>query len=44
MWIVRIEPLAEDELLKMPADIRARFVHIAEMLETFGPHSVGLPH
>ena len=44
MWIVQVTPLAEAELLTMPADIRARFVHIAEMLQMFGPHSVGLPH
>lgn len=44
MWIVQVTPLAEAELLTMPADIRARFVHIAEMLQTFGPHTVGLPH
>ena len=28
----------------MPADIRARFLHIAELLQDFGPQRVGLPH
>ena len=28
----------------LPADMRARFLHIAELLEEFGPQSVGLPH
>ena len=28
----------------LPVDMRARFLRIAEMLETFGPQQVGLPH
>lgn len=28
----------------LPADMRARFLHIAELLEEFGPQRVGLPH
>ncbi len=43
-WTVTLHPLAEPELLALPADMRARFVHIAELLEDFGPQSVGLPH
>lgn len=43
-WNIRIEPPAKAELLAMPADIRARFLHIAELLEQFGPHAVGMPH
>jgi len=39
-----MHPLAEPELLALPADMKARFVHIAEMLEEFGPQRVGLPH
>lgn len=39
-----MHPLAEPELLALPADMRARFLHIAEMLEQFGPQRVGLPH
>ena len=31
-------------MLALPADMRARFLHIAEMLEDFGPQRVGLPH
>lgn len=27
-----------------PPGIRARFLHIAEMLQDFGPQRVGLPH
>ena len=43
-WIIQVTPLAETELMAMPADIQARFVHIAEMIQEFGPHAVGLPH
>jgi phage-related protein len=43
-WTVRTHPLAEIELKALPADMRARFLHIAELLETFGPHKVGMPH
>ena len=39
-----MHPLAEPELLALPADMKARFLHIAEMLEEFGPLRVGLPH
>ncbi len=39
-----MHPLAEPELLALPAGMKARFLHIAEMLEEFGPQRVGLPH
>ena len=43
-WTVTLHPMAEPELMALPADMRARFLHIAEMLESFGPQRVGLPH
>ena len=43
-WTVEVHPLAEAELKALPADMRARFLHIAELLEGFGPQRVGLPH
>ncbi len=43
-WKVALHPLARPELLALPADMKARFLHIAEMLEDFGPQRVGLPH
>lgn len=43
-WTVTVIPEAETELLAMPADIRTRFLHIAELLESFGPQKVGMPH
>lgn len=43
-WTLQIHPLAEPEILALPADMQARFLRIAELLETFGPHAVGMPH
>lgn len=43
-WTVRIHALAEPELQDLSADMRARFLHIAELLEDFGPMKVGMPH
>ncbi len=43
-WTVTLHPQAEAELLALPADMQARFLRIAEMLEEFGPQHVGLPH
>jgi phage-related protein len=43
-WTVALTPEAEAELLAMPADIRARFLRVAELLEAFGPLQVGMPH
>ncbi|MAF05044.1 MULTISPECIES: type II toxin-antitoxin system RelE/ParE family toxin [unclassified Herbaspirillum] len=44
MWHLDLLPQAHAELLGLPADLQARFLRIAEMLERFGPHSVGMPH
>jgi phage-related protein len=43
-WTVKIHELADPELQALPADMRARFLHIAELLEDFGPMKVGMPH
>lgn len=43
-WTVRVHPLAEPELKSLPADLRARFLRIAGLLESFGPMKVGMPH
>lgn len=43
-WTVAAHPLAEAELKALPADMRARFLHISELLETFGPMQIGMPH
>ena len=34
----------DDELDRLPADLRAKFVHIAEMIEAFGPFQVREPY
>jgi phage-related protein len=43
-WSVVVHPLAEAEIKALPADMQARFIRIAEMLEEFGPQKVGMPH
>lgn len=43
-WTVRVHPRAEVELKALPADMQAKFLHIAELLEIFGPQKVGMPH
>ena len=43
-WSVTVTPEAEAELLAMPADIQARFLHVSELLTACGPHKVGMPH
>lgn len=44
MWTVTLHPQAGPELAALPRDMQARFLRIAEMLEQFGPHQVGMPH
>jgi phage-related protein len=44
MWTVVLHPRAEPELKALSAEMKARFLRIAEMLETFGPQQVGMPH
>lgn len=43
-WTVELDPEAESELAAMPADIRARFLHVRRLLIDFGPQQVGMPH
>lgn len=44
-WKVELlNEAVEAELLALPNDMQARFIHIAELLETFGPQRVGMPH
>ena len=43
-WTVTVIPEAEAELLALPADMQTRVLHIAELLESFGPQKVGMPH
>jgi phage-related protein len=34
----------EAELLALPKDMQARFLRVSELLESFGPQHVGMPH
>lgn len=43
-WKIILLPEAEAELLALPDDMQARFLHIADMLIEQGPHRVGMPH
>ncbi len=44
-WAVEVlNDVVEAELLSLPKDMQARFLRISELLESFGPQRVGLPH
>lgn len=44
-WTVEVLNAAvEKELDALPADMRARFVHISELIAEFGLNRVGMPH
>jgi phage-related protein len=43
-WTVEVIPAAERELRALPDDLQGKFLHVAGMLEEFGPARVGLPH
>jgi phage-related protein len=44
-WAVEVlNDLVEAELLSLPKDMQARFLRITELLESFGPQQVGMPH
>lgn len=45
-WKIRLEKniknaKAEDELLSLSADLKAKFLHVTEMILAFGPQNVG---
>src|SRR5713226_7989407 len=44
-WAVEVlNQAVEAELLALPKDMQARFLRISELLQTFGPPNVGMPH
>lgn len=44
-WRVEtLNPTVDRELDALEPTLKARFLHIAELLETFGPDQVGAPH
>ena len=42
-WTVEVVEAAEHELVALPADLQAHFLHVAGMLEEAGPQKVGMP-
>jgi hypothetical protein len=43
-WAIKITEAAEMELCALPKDLQARFLHVADLFQEFGPGKVGLPH
>jgi phage-related protein len=43
-WSVELIDAAKKEIAALPRDMRARFVHVVNMLEELGPQNVGMPH
>ena len=44
-WAVEVlNDAVEAELLSLPKDMQARFLRVSELLGSFGPQRVGLPH
>lgn len=44
-WTVELlDERVEAELAAFPADLRARFLRVADLLERFGPMAVSMPH
>lgn len=44
-WTVEtLNTVVDEEIEKLPCDIRSRIVRICSLLETFGPRQVGMPH
>lgn len=43
-WRVETTARAEAEIKELAADLQARFLRTAELLEALGPQKVGMPH
>jgi phage-related protein len=44
-WAVEVlNETVEAELMALPKDMQARFLRISELLQSFGPQHVGMPH
>lgn len=45
VWVVEtLDDIVDAELDALPADMRARFVRIAGLIETLGLERIGMPH
>ncbi len=44
-WTVEtLNTIVDEELESLPPDMKARFSHVVQLIETFGLNQVGLPH
>ena len=44
-WTIKsVNREAEKKLESLPSDLKARFLRISELIESFGPAEVGMPH
>jgi hypothetical protein len=43
-WTIEVIPAAERKLKALPDDLQGKFLHVAGLLEEFGPTRLGLPH
>jgi len=44
-WTVEtLGKVVDEELAKLPLDMRGRFVRVSSLIEEFGPFQVGMPH
>ena len=44
-WTIEtLDETVDAELDRLPSDMKARFVRVAELIESFGPFNVGMPH
>ena len=43
-WEVEIDERAAKEVRRLPTALKARYLHISELLQSEGPDHVGMPH
>lgn len=43
-WIVEFTDEADKEIKELPAKLQAKFLHVAELIEDFGPHKLSEKH
>lgn len=44
-WIIEfVDQEAEREFFELEASFQAKFIHITELIERFGPFKIGMPH
>lgn len=44
-WTIHfVNKTAEEEIFDLTPDLKAKFLHISDLLISFGPQYIGLPH